>query len=1161
MCKSSGTTTSFFNNYADPVLLASLQTTNGGNTAALRYRDLTGSGAQLRVQEEQSKDDETSHMNESVGYVVFENDTFLSETPAESDLVWSASAGTISEFGQYIAPIVKDDTQVTVTARHKSDSRDSDSYTFTVKADTVVIYNAPRRPLIGGKRFNFNAYRRDLKGITWRLQSSTGNVGTINEFGVYEAPIVSKDTSFYIDAASNSNPSVYDRIYFSVKAAELEITKGPGRIASGTSFALEAATSDRQGVTWRTVSSNKDYGSITADGIYTAPIVSKETSVYVDAVSISNPSLYKRQYFTITPEDVTISRTPSAALESASTFQFEAVTGDPAGVTWALPNSNRYYGTIDENGFYTAPIPSNDISVYVDAISKTNPAIRDRIYFTVKSEAVSITNAPSQTLSSGATFDFDATTVDPQGFIWKLPNSRYVDYGTIDETGVYTAPVVASDLAAYVIAESVTNPAIEDRIYFTVQADAVEIANAPTKSLSATETFDFDALVKDPAGFTWRLKPDTRYTKYGRIDENGVYTAPIWPSDLPVYVDAVSKTNPAAYDRIHFTVKNDAIEIANAPQQALGSNETFDFDALVKDPAGITWRIPKDTRYTKYGSITQDGVYTSPIEPSDRTPYIDAVSVTNPDVYDRIWFTVENDAVEITNAPITGIETGGSFDFDVFTKDPLGVTWRMPSDTRYTKYGSIDENGVYRAPIGNTRDVSVYVDAVSKTNPKVYDRINFFVRKLEVRAVDSPTYIDSDDTYQLTSEVEFDALDQGVTWSATHGTIDENAVYRAPILDADTEVTLTATSVTSPGIKSTKKFRVKAIEVVTTEAPQSVSSGSSYNFRAKALFDGQDRGVTWAANLGSVDGNGTYVAPHLTEEATVTITATSVSNPNKFTTYSFPVTPYASDPTVGAVGSSIYLETQATSDVGANLDWIRKTDYEYDRDNRVVLETLTGRDGDSYSYKPVSTESSYDMYGAVRVNGQLFEVPRQVTRKTLVDGTELKDTYTLDKFNLSGFLSSSVRRSESQVTTTSYGYHTGSSAAVFLPKLDGELGSSVQAKQYADLVSKVTIEGLSETSFLYDSLGHIAQETQTGAFVSAWNGVTPTTSDRVTTSAYDGFGQLVWTHVAGGGVTASKSMNTYYDSGELKTSWDGYSTNLTTYTYSKTSSASSFGAA
>ena len=53
-----------------PVLLAAIQTLAGGDTASLRFKDLSKSGVSVFIEEEQSGDSETKHTREDVGYVL-----------------------------------------------------------------------------------------------------------------------------------------------------------------------------------------------------------------------------------------------------------------------------------------------------------------------------------------------------------------------------------------------------------------------------------------------------------------------------------------------------------------------------------------------------------------------------------------------------------------------------------------------------------------------------------------------------------------------------------------------------------------------------------------------------------------------------------------------------------------------------------------------------------------------------------------------------------------------------------------------------------------------------------------------------------------------------------------------------------------------------------
>jgi PKD repeat protein len=53
-----------------PYLFPEIQTTNGRDTATLRNRDMSREAAQIKIEEEKSKDSETRHKKETVGYLV-----------------------------------------------------------------------------------------------------------------------------------------------------------------------------------------------------------------------------------------------------------------------------------------------------------------------------------------------------------------------------------------------------------------------------------------------------------------------------------------------------------------------------------------------------------------------------------------------------------------------------------------------------------------------------------------------------------------------------------------------------------------------------------------------------------------------------------------------------------------------------------------------------------------------------------------------------------------------------------------------------------------------------------------------------------------------------------------------------------------------------------
>jgi len=80
-----------------PVFLAGMQTTDGGDTAAVRWQNKQADGVEVKVEEEQSRDTETNHTTEVVGYMVFEAQNPTQEdTHPVNDLSLEAEDGFLS---------------------------------------------------------------------------------------------------------------------------------------------------------------------------------------------------------------------------------------------------------------------------------------------------------------------------------------------------------------------------------------------------------------------------------------------------------------------------------------------------------------------------------------------------------------------------------------------------------------------------------------------------------------------------------------------------------------------------------------------------------------------------------------------------------------------------------------------------------------------------------------------------------------------------------------------------------------------------------------------------------------------------------------------------------------------------------------------------------
>jgi len=119
-----------------PLFIAGMQTTDGGDTAAVRSQNMSQTATQIKIEEEQSKDAEISHTTEIVGYLAIGSKTTATETPttpASSDkkftFTWDyGDTQNVSGFRFYLngsqicATTNPDDRQVTCYAALLNDT-------------------------------------------------------------------------------------------------------------------------------------------------------------------------------------------------------------------------------------------------------------------------------------------------------------------------------------------------------------------------------------------------------------------------------------------------------------------------------------------------------------------------------------------------------------------------------------------------------------------------------------------------------------------------------------------------------------------------------------------------------------------------------------------------------------------------------------------------------------------------------------------------------------------------------------------------------------------------------------------------------------------------------------------------------------------------------
>jgi arylsulfate sulfotransferase len=180
----------------------------------------------------------------------------------------------------------------------------------------------------------------------------------------------------------------------------------------------------------------------------------------------------------------------------------------------------------------------------------------------------------------------------------------------------------------------------------------------------------------------------------------------------------------------------------------------------------------------------------------------------------------------------------------------------------------------------------------------------------------SPTTatLTSGGTAQFTATVAGDSSNAGVTWtvsssSATPGTVDATGKYTAPSVTKATTASVIATSKTDTTKSASATVTVNpAAAAAVTISPQTafVAAGQVEQFTATVTGESATT-VTWSVNgtaggnatVGTIDANGNYTAPALTQDGTAMITATSTADTTK-----------SASASVGIIANGVVTATQ-----------------------------------------------------------------------------------------------------------------------------------------------------------------------------------------------------------------------------------------------------------
>jgi hypothetical protein len=248
----------------------------------------------------------------------------------------NATVGTISTSGLYTAPsLVPAPATVTITATSQADTTKSASFSVTINISLATNLTSASLQVTGTQQFTATVTGAADTTVTWAVNGVAGGnptVGKISAAGLYTAPQVPPSpNTVTITATSVAFSSISSSIAVTVLPPPISVAVNPtaldlqegqtvqftGMVTTTSSLPVSTA------VTWGVKTPGNPggfalYGSITANGLYTAPATPPPGAlnpIPIYVVSQEDPTKYAISYVTVTttPVLLTISTTTLAS--------------------------------------------------------------------------------------------------------------------------------------------------------------------------------------------------------------------------------------------------------------------------------------------------------------------------------------------------------------------------------------------------------------------------------------------------------------------------------------------------------------------------------------------------------------------------------------------------------------------------------------------------------------------------------------------------------------------------------------------------------------------------------------------------------------------------------------------------------------------------------
>jgi uncharacterized lipoprotein len=662
-------------------------------------------------------------------------------------------------------------------------------------------------------------------------------------------------------------------------------------------------------------------GSVDGSGLYTAPGFAGTATVQAASSSVTGTAAVTVNNATPT---VATPASASPTTVTGSTTDLSVLGADDGGennltYTWAAtiqPNgSNPIFSDNGDNTAKSSIVTFDTAGDYTFevTIDDSNSSVTSDISVTVDQTLTTITVSPaSQGLNENGTQQFSATAFDQFGvalisqptFTW----SRTAGVGSIDASGLYTAPGSTGTATVQAASSSVTGTAA---VTVSNATPTVATPAGASPTTVAGTTTDLSVLGADDGGesnltYTWAAttKPSDANPNYSDNGDNGAKSSTVTFDAAGDYTFTVtiSDGNTSVTSSINVTVDQTLTSITVAPSSSnLHENDTQQFSAtafdqfstaLISQPT-FTW-----SQTAGVGSTNTSGLYTAPNGTGTATVQAASGSVTGTA---GVTITNATPTVAVAAAASPATVNGTTTDLSVLGADDGGE----PNLT-YTWAATTEPSGANPLFSGNNNNAAknstvtfdaagdyIFMVTISDGNTSVTSSIDVTVDQTLTSITVSPSSpgLNENGTQQFNA-TSFDQFGASMatpptfTWSiaAGVGSIGGGGLYTAPNFAGTATVQAASSSVT--GIASVTVTNATPTVATPAAASPTIVSGGTTDLSVLGADDGGEPSLTytWSATTKPTGANPLFSSNSSNAAKSNTVTFDTAGN------YTFTVT-------------------------------------------------------------------------------------------------------------------------------------------------------------------------------------------------------------------------------------------------------------------------------